>query len=147
MAPETELLLFAASRAELVRKVIQPALDAGKWVLSDRFSDSTLVYQGVARGLPADAISRVNGVATAGLEPGLTLLFDLEPETALRRVHTRALFDRIEEEDAAFFTRVRDGFLRLAAAHPERIKLIEAAPPQAEVAAAVWKRVTDAFHL
>ena len=147
MAPETELLLFAASRAELVRKVIQPALDAGKWVLSDRFSDSTLVYQGVARGLPPDSIARVNGVATAGLEPGLTLLFDLEPETALRRVHTRALFDRIEEEDAAFFTRVRDGFLHLAAAHPGRIKLIEAAPPQAEVAAAVWKRVTDAFHL
>jgi dTMP kinase len=147
MAAETELLLFVASRSELVRKVIRPALDEGKWVLSDRFSDSTLVYQGVARGLSPETIARVNGVATDGLEPGLTLLFDLEPEIAVRRVRSRALFDRIEEEDAAFFTRVREGFLHLAANHPERIKLIEAAPPQAEVAAAVWKRVADAFYL
>ena len=146
MSPETELLLFTASRAELVRKVILPALDEGKWVLSDRFSDSTLVYQGVARGLSVKTIARVNGVATGGLEPGLTLLFDLDPEVAMLRVRSRALFDRIDQEDAVFFTRVRQGFIDLAAAHPARIKRIDASPAIAEVAVAVEKEVADAFQ-
>jgi dTMP kinase len=152
MAPETELLLFAASRAELVRKVVLPALDEGDWVLSDRFSDSTAVYQGVARGLSPEQIVRVDGFATAGLEPGLTVLLDLSAEEAARRLASRPQapserFDRIEKEDASFFDRVRDGFRRRAAAHPERIKTVASEGTAEEVAAQVWEKVADAFQL
>jgi len=152
MASETELLLFAASRAELVRKVIVPALDAGAWVLSDRFSDSTTVYQGVARGVAPAAVESVNSFATAGLAPGLTLLLDLPAEEAARRLQARPQapeqrFDRIEKEDSAFFDRVRAGFHQLAAAQPERIKTIPSAASIEDVAAEVWQKVTDAFQL
>ncbi len=147
MGARAELLLFSASRAELVGKVIAPALDDGAWVLCDRFIDSTVVYQGSARGLAMEMIGRLNDFATAGVRPGLTFLLDLSPEKAAERLQARATKDRIEEEDEAFFARVRDGFLRLAEVEPHRIKRIDADGSPEAVAEAVWKHFTEAFVL
>ncbi|GAB4248166.1 MAG: dTMP kinase [Candidatus Methylacidiphilales bacterium] len=130
MCPETELLLFAASRAELVRKLVRPALADGVWVLCDRFYDSTTVYQGIARGLPPNAVSVVNEFAVGSCRPDLTLLFDLPVETALARMKHRpasgAEHDRMEAEPESFYARVRHGYLELAAAEPERFRVIDA---------------------
>lgn len=152
MCAEAELLLFAASRAELVRKSIQPALAAGSWVLCDRFLDSTTVYQGRARALPLDAVAAVNRLATAGTLPGLTLVLDMPPGPALARARARTAQsggpDRMEEEPAAFYESVRSGYRALASAEPDRVKIIPAQAHEADVASAVWEEVTRAFpHL
>jgi dTMP kinase len=150
MSPKTELLLFLASRAELVRKVVGPALDRGAWVLCDRFHDSTTVYQGAGRGLPEEIVSRLNGFAIGARMPGLTLVLDLEPEHARQRMLERAgsiaaVADRMEEQPADFFDRVRQGYADLAKAHPERVKIIPAHGNVEETAAVIWKQVTDTF--
>ena len=151
MTPETELLLFLASRAELVRKVIVPALDQGTWVLCDRFLDSTTVYQGAGRKLPTEVVERVNAFAVGTHLPGLTLVLDLEPKEAHRRQTRRALppgvgtFDRMEAEPTDFFERVRQGYHDLAKAHPQRIKIVSAAGNIDETAMAVWREVANAF--
>jgi len=145
MSAATELLLFSASRAELVDKVILPALNENAWVLCDRFTDSTVVYQGLARGLPANFIDQVNHIATNSLRPGLTFLLELSPEKALERLAARATKDRIEEEDALFFRRVREGFSELADREPARIRRIDADATPEEVAAAVWTQFSHAF--
>jgi dTMP kinase len=150
MSPKTELLLFLASRAELVRKVVGPALDRGAWVLCDRFHDSTTVYQGAGRGLPEEIVSRLNGFAIGARMPGLTLVLDLEPEHARQRMLERAgsiaaVADRMEEQPADFFDRVRQGYAELAKAHPERVKIIPAHGNVEETADAIWKQVTDTF--
>jgi dTMP kinase len=152
MCPEAELLLFAASRAELVRKSIHPALAAGRWVLCDRFLDSTTVYQGHARRLPADAVAAINRLATAGALPGLTLVLDMPPGPALARARARTAQaggpDRMEAEPGAFYEAVRAGFRTLAAAEPSRVRLIPADAPPEAVAQTVWKETTHAFpHL
>src|SRR5471032_1784824 len=122
MTPETELLLFLASRAELVRKVIMPALDQDVWVLCDRFLDSTTVYQGAGRKLPAEVVQRINAFAVGTHLPGLTLVLDLDPESARRRQAHRVrpagegIYDRIEAEPVDFFERVRQGYLDVAKA-------------------------------
>jgi dTMP kinase len=150
MSPKTELLLFLASRAELVRKIVGPALDRGAWVLCDRFHDSTTVYQGAGRGLPEEIVSRLNGFAIGARMPGLTLVLDLEPEHARQRMLERAgsiaaVADRMEEQPADFFERVRQGYADLAKAHPERVKIIPAHGNVEETADAIWKQVTDTF--
>jgi dTMP kinase len=151
MTPYTELLLFLASRAELVRKVIMPALDQGVWVLCDRFLDSTTVYQGTARRLPTEIVERVNAFAVGPYLPGLTLVLDLDPETARRRQTRRArpagegIFDRMEAEPTDFFERVRQGYLDVAKAHPTRVKIISAVGTIDETAQAVWKEVAAVF--
>ena len=127
----TELLLFLAARAQLVEKVIIPALDAGKWVISDRFSDSTLAYQGYGRGLPLEVISLVNDFACSGLRPDLTFLLEVAPETAARRMRgreesTNTEADRIERAGDGFHERLRAGFAELAKRHPDRIHRIDA---------------------
>ena len=153
MEPYTELLLFLASRAELVRKVIMPALDQGVWVLCDRFLDSTTVYQGVGRQLPTEIVERVNAFAVGPHLPGLTLVLDLEPEVArerqIRRSHPPGTgsFDRMEAEPVDFFERVRQGYLDVAKAHPHRVKIVSAAGTIDETAQAVWKQVARAFNL
>jgi dTMP kinase len=153
MTPYTELLLFLASRAELVRKVIMPALDQGVWVLCDRFLDSTTVYQGTARRLPTEIVERVNAFAVGPHLPGLTLVLDLDPETARRRQQRRVrpagegAFDRMEAEPVDFFERVRQGYLDVAKAHPQRVKIVSAAGTIDETADAVWKEVSKAFGL
>ena len=139
-----ELLLFLAARAQLVRNVILPALESGAWVVSDRFCDSTLAYQGYGRGLPLDFISSANDFACGGLMPDMTLLLDVEPSVARERVMARAASrnsspDRFEREDGAFHARLRHGFEELAKSQPERIRTIDANGTAEDVACAVWE--------
>lgn len=134
-----ELLLFLAARAQLVRNVIRPALDAGTWVLSDRFSDSTIAYQGYGRGLPVDFVKAANDFACEGLTPDLTFLLDVEPSVAAQRMRgreaaTNTSADRIERAGDDFHTRLRRGFLELAAADAPRIVTIDASGTPDEVA-------------
>lgn len=140
----SELLLFLAARAQLVRNVIRPALEKGVWVVSDRFSDSTLAYQGYGRGLPLETIRQTNDFACEGLKPDLTLLLEVDPETARARMRTReaatnTIADRIEQAGDGFHARLRNGFRELAAAEPDRIVTIDANGTPDEVWESVWK--------
>ena len=140
----SELLLFLAARAQLVKNVIRPALDAGKWVVSDRFSDSTLAYQGYGRGLPLGILRETNDFACEGLRPDLTLLLDVTPETAEARMRereaaTNTAADRIEKAGEDFHARLRAGFAELAKSEPERIVTIDANGGADEVWESVWK--------
>lgn len=140
MAPATEALLYAAARSQLVNEVILPALQAGQVVLCDRFVDSTLAYQGYGRGLGLDLLYTVNAFALADLGPFFTILFDLAPEQGLQRFETRES-DRLEQESASFHRRVRDGYLALAAAAPERIRVVDGSGTPDEVQARAWAHV------
>ena len=133
--PRAEALLFAAARAELVAEVIRPALERGAVVLSDRYLDSSLAYQGGARGLGRGPVEAVNRFATGGLLPDLVVLLDLDPADGLARRARDP--DRIEAQDIDFHRRVRDAFRDLAAADPGRFAVIDAAAPVSEVAARV----------
>ena len=138
----SELLLFLAARAQLVRNVIRPALAAGKWVVCDRFSDSTFAYQGYGRGLPLDALRLMNGFACDGLAPDLTILLDVRPEVARARMRrreeaTNTAADRIEQAGDGFHERLRAGFAELAAADPARIRTVDANGTPDEV----WEKV------
>ncbi len=145
MAAETELLLFAAARAQLVRERIAPALTAGKVVISDRFLDSTTVYQGAARRLAPEAVARINHFAVGHHLPDLTLLLDVPVEVSHTRVRNRGTGqpDRIEKESSEFFTRVRDGYLALARAESRRIAVVDSTQPLDTVAALIWKTVHE----
>ena len=139
-APETELLLMFAARAQHVREVVLPALQRGAWVISDRFTDSSYAYQGTARGLDAAFIAELER-RVVGIEPGLTLLLDLGVAHGRERTRGRELLggttpDRIERERDEFFERVRAGFLRRAAEHPQRIRVLDASPSAEQVASA-----------
>lgn len=139
-APETELLLMFAARAQHVREVVLPALQRGAWVISDRFTDSSYAYQGTARGLDAAFIAELERRVVA-IEPGLTLLLDLGVAHGRERTRGRDLLggtgpDRIERERDEFFERVRAGFLRRAAEHPQRIRVLDASPNAEQVASA-----------
>ena len=123
LSPEAEYLLFSADRAEHVRRVILPGLEGGAWVVSDRYLDSSLAYQGFGRGLPLPWLLEVAKEATLGLAPRLTFLLDLPPEEALRRVKDP---DRLEREGLAFFQRVREGYLFLAQEEPHRFVVLDA---------------------
>ena len=133
--PRAEALLFAAARAELVDAVIRPALERGAVVLCDRYLDSSLAYQGDARGLGRGPVEEVNRFATGGLLPDLVVLLDLDPASGLRR--RSGELDRIEAQDLAFHRRVRQAFRDLAAADPGRFAVVDGAAPVAEVAARV----------
>ena len=133
--PRAEALLFAAARAELVDTVIRPALERGAVVLCDRYLDSSLAYQGGARGLGRVPVEEVNRFATGGLLPDLVVLLDLDPASGLRR--RSGELDRIEAQDLAFHRRVRQAFCDLAAADPGRFAVVDGAAPVAEVAAGV----------
>ena len=137
-----ELLLFLAARAQLVRNVITPALEAGTWVISDRFSDSTVAYQGYGRDLPVDFVRQANDFACEGLRPDLTFLLDLDPATAERRMRgreaaTNTSADRIERAGSGFHARLRRGFLELAAADAPRFSVVDASKSPDEVAGVV----------
>jgi dTMP kinase len=139
--PRTEALLFAAARAELVASVIRPALEAGKVVISDRYLDSSLAYQGHARGLGEAEVRRINEWATAGLEPDLTVLLRIDPSTAAGRAGEA---DRFEDEGLALQRRVADAYEQLAAANAGRWKAIDAARDADVVAADIEALVADA---
>lgn len=127
VAPECEAHLILASRSQHVAQVILPALARGAIVVCDRFSDSTLAYQGYGRGLDLGALGRLNRFAARGLTPDLTLLLDVSVTKGLSRRRRERDQNRLDREARNFYTRVRDGFLRLAARHPARIKLIDGA--------------------
>ena len=142
LAPETELLLMFASRAQHVREVVRPALRRGAFVVSDRFTDSSYAYQGAGRGLDSEWIAALERRAV-GVKPGLTLLLDLDVREGRARTAGRDLWpDRIESEQDDFFERVRAGFRARAAAEPQRFRVIDAAQPPAGVAAAVEAAIT-----
>ena len=145
--PHTELLLMFAARAQHVQRVVLPALARGAWVISDRFTDSSYAYQGAARGMEESFIAELERRAV-GIEPGLTLLLDLGVAHARERTRGRDLLggaspDRIERERDDFFERVREGFLARATAHPQRIRVLDASPDAATVAAAALAVLAD----
>lgn len=143
MSPRAELLLYEAARAQLVDAVIRPALEAGEVVLLDRFYDSSTAYQGYGRGLPLAEVSALNGAATAGLVPDLTLVLDIDPEEGLRRATAHGGADRLESETLEFHRRVRAGYQAIAAAEPDRVLLIDADGTPDEVAERVRGAVAD----
>lgn len=128
--PLAELLVFAADRAQHVRALVRPALESGRIVLSDRYADATVAYQGAGRGFTSELIAQVVELATGGLKPDLTLVFDLEVDESRRRAHRRLqkghAHDRLDLEDVAFHSRVRDAYLKIAANEPERVRIIDA---------------------
>ena len=127
--PLTELLVFAADRAQHVRKHLLPALERNQIVLSDRYADATVAYQGAGRGFKPELIEEIVQLATGGLKPDLTLLFDLSVPDAVIRTRKRVQSkrtDRLDVEDEAFHTRVRDAYVRIAKAEPERFRIIDA---------------------
>jgi dTMP kinase len=139
--PLAELFLFEAARAQLVSEVLRPALAAGNIVVLDRYTDSTLAYQGYGREIPLDQIRALNKVATGGLMPDLTLLLDIDVERGLARKLGEIGQDSIGHEHRAFHERVRDGYRALAAAEPQRWTVMDASRPAAEIADAIWDRV------
>lgn len=145
MTPEAELLLFTASRAQLMRKVIEPALAAGSWVIADRFMDSTTVYQGVARRLDHEAVRFINEFAVGERRPDLTILLDVETEEArkrlLRRPRPLGTPDRMEQLPPEFYEAVRQGYLMLARDEPERFRVIQAGRNVEAVETEVWEHV------
>jgi dTMP kinase len=141
MSPQAEALMYAADRAEHVASVIAPALDRGAVVITDRYVDSSLAYQGAGRNLSLEEISRFNWWATGGRTPDLTILLDMDPIAGLRR-RTRSA-DRLEAEPAEFHLRVRAGFLKLAHAEPGRYLVLDAARPPAEVTAEIRDRIRN----
>jgi dTMP kinase len=135
--PRAEALLYAAARAQLVAEEVRPLLAAGRWVLLDRFVDSSLAYQGAGRGLGLEEIRTLNAFATGGLRPDRTLLLRIDPVAGLARISDRPA-DRLEQEDGAFFAAIAAAYDALAAAEPDRIAVIDAAqPPDAVLAAAL----------
>jgi dTMP kinase len=131
--PLTELLVFAADRAQHVRRVLRPALESGQVVFSDRYADATAAYQGAGRGFSPELIAEIIELATEGLKPDLTLLFDLSVEDSSTRTRRRAngkqRGDRLDAETSDFHSRVRDAYLRLAHAEPGRVKIVETNQP------------------
>ena len=137
----TELLLFNASRSQLVTEVIQPNLKNGKIVLCDRYADSTTAYQSYGRGLDLEMVRAINNAATQGLKPDLTVLLDMPAEEGLARKSTKKQ-DRFEQEALAFHQRVREGYLKLAAKEPEHWLVIDATQSKENIEEVIWKRVS-----
>ena len=152
--PLAELLLYAADRAQHVRQVIMPALAEGKVVLTDRFYDATTVYQGYARGFDLALVNQLNELATGGLKPDLTLLFDLDVESSLKRTWKRgdgtsgaaAQPDRLDQEPAEFHKRVRSAYLEIAAREPQRFRVIPSAGPVEETFELMIKEVSGLLN-
>jgi dTMP kinase len=143
MCAETELFLFAASRAQLVREVIAPALLDNKIVLTDRFLDSSTVYQGIARNLASDPVQQINHFAVGNVMPDLTLILDVPTEVSLARIRHRAsdLPDRMERENIEFFSKVREGYLLLAQSIPQRFHVVDGTLSEEAIQKDIWKAV------
>lgn len=148
---ETEVLLFGASRAQLVRHVIIPALEKGTDVVCDRFADSTTAYQGYGRGFSIEQMLAINDFAINGAVPDLTVLLDVDVATGFQRLAERhkatsSTWDRIEREERAFHERVREGYLELARRWPDRFRVVDARRDAEAVAEDVWRIVEDVIH-
>ncbi len=138
MSAITELLLYNAARAQHLAEKILPGIKEGKVIITDRFSDSTVAYQCYARGVDMALVTSLDRLATGGLKPDLTILFDLDAEAGLARNRGVNKTDRIELEDIAFHKRVREGYLAIAKTDPDRVSIVDAALPAEEVHARVW---------
>ena len=147
MFPETELLLFAASRAQLVREVIVPGLEQGKIILCDRYLDSTTVYQGVARQLSEDPVTFINEFAVGKLMPDLTVVLDVPAVEGMRRIKHRVsdLPDRMEQENIEFYEAVREGYLMLVKSLPDRFAVFDGTAKKSKIEKLVWEEVTRRF--
>ena len=144
MTPQTELLLFEASRSQLVRETIKPALESGLCVVADRFFDSTTVYQGVARKLDQQIVERLNAFAVGDFVPDITFVLDVDAETARSRLkRTVRRPDRMEQESTEFYDRVRTGYRELAIRDPHRIILIDGTRPADEVENEIWEMISN----
>lgn len=144
MSDDAELLMMFAARAEHIAQKIQPALDDGKWVLCDRFTDATYAYQGYGRGIPLEKIAGLENWVQGKLRPDLTLLMDLPVEVGMERAGKRSAPDRFESEAWDFFERIRQGYLSIAAEQPSRVKVIDASQDLPDVQAQV-KTAIEAF--
>lgn len=147
LSPTAELLLYFASRAQAVDELVRPALAQGKIVLSDRWTDSTLVYQGCGRGLGADTVLALDRIACRGLRPDLTLIVDIDLETSLARARARntateSSETRMDEQSLEFHRKVRDAYHALAARESERIRLVNGDASVETIAAGIWKLVS-----
>jgi dTMP kinase len=140
ISPLTELLLFNASRSQLITDVIQPGLKEGKIVICDRFVDSTIAYQSYGRGLDINTVREISRIASQGIKPDLTFLLDVLPEVGLSRKQTTAT-DRFDREDRIFHQKVRDGFLALAAVEPHRWEIIDSNLSRKEISDLIWDKV------
>lgn len=136
-----ELMLFSASRAQLVKERIVPSLQQGKVVVCDRFADSTTAYQGYARGLKLESVECVHSIATFGKKPDLTVLLNIDQDEMLRRIGLREVSDRFETEMADFHCRVLDGYLHLAKQEPRRFVVVDSGAPEEETAEVVWEEI------
>jgi len=141
LSPLVELMLFNASRAQLVTEVIKPNLKSGKVVISDRYADSTTAYQGYGRGLDLEMVKATNNAATQGLKPDLAILLDISTEEGLARKRKRQ--DRFEREELSFHHRVRKGYLKMAADEPERWLVVDASQSKREITKTIWQRVSQ----
>ena len=146
LAPIAEMLLMFACRAQNVDEWILPALGEGRFVISDRFTDSTLAYQGAGRGLGAETVLDVDRIACRGLVPDLTICLDIDPLTSLARAHARnreeaGVETRLDEEDLAFYRVVRDAYRQLASDEPRRFRMVEGDRPAELVAGEIWDLV------
>ena len=142
--PLAETLLFLSARADHVERVIEPALAAGTWVISDRFADSTFVYQGIARGLGVEAVRRLQHAALGDFAPDLTILLDIDPRAGLARAGARGETEnRFERFDDGFHARLRAGFLRIAADEPARCAILDGSREVEMIAADVWRTVGE----
>ena len=141
LSQTTELLLYAAARAQHVDALIRPQVEAGAVVICDRFADSTKAYQGAGRKIGPEVIGRLNEIATRGLRPDITLLLDLPAEAGLARARQHGAFDRIEQEPLEFHRAVREAFLRIAGQEPGRVHTIDATQSEEAVAEAIWGHV------
>jgi dTMP kinase len=140
ISPLAELMLFNASRSQLVTDVIMPGLKEGKVIICDRFADSTIAYQSYGRGLDLDTVKEINRIASGGLKPDLTFLLDIPPELGLSRKNADAN-DRFEQEELAFHYKVRQGFLQLASEEPERWVVIDSTLSKNQIGGLVWDKV------
>jgi dTMP kinase len=144
MTPEAELLLFAASRAQLVRELIIPSVNEGKMVLCDRYLDSTTVYQGVARQIAEDPVNNINSFAVGNIIPDLTIVLDVPAELGMKRIKNRFsdLPDRMEQETIEFYAKVREGYLVLANSIPDRFIVVDGTLNQDEIEEKIWEEVS-----
>ena len=145
MTAETELLLFEASRSQLVREIIKPALERGLCVISDRFFDSSTVYQGAARKLDGQIVAQLNVFAVGDCVPDLTFVLDIDLATAQSRMQSPRRPDRMEQESAEFYERVRAAYRELAAREPNRIVLIDGSQSQDKIDNQIWQIVSNRF--
>ncbi len=145
MTPLTELLLFNASRAQLVTEVIRPGLESGQIVICDRFADSTTAYQGYGKGIDLEIVKKLNNAATQGLSPDLTILLDISAEEGLARKQVERQ-DRFEKENVTFHERVREGYLEMAKSEPARWLVVDASQNKEKIAGIIWQRVSQLLH-